>query len=107
MKRVRQKRRGTVMKNGSLRYLTIGFLLLGIVWVEGCSEMSPTQQRVLSGGALGAAGGAAIGAMAGNAGMGALIGAGVGAGGGYLYDRHQQAKETAYQQGYQQGRQSQ
>jgi osmotically inducible lipoprotein OsmB len=48
----------------------------------GCSNMSPTEQRVLSGAAIGTIGGAAIGG-----GRGALIGAGVGALGGYLFDR--------------------
>jgi hypothetical protein len=47
--------------------------------------MSSTQQRTLSGGAIGAAGGAAIGALSGgSAGMGALIGGAAGAGTGYL-----------------------
>ncbi|MDY0873868.1 YMGG-like glycine zipper-containing protein [Dongia rigui] len=50
-----------------------------------CSNMSSTQQRTLSGGAIGAAGGAAIGALSGgSAGMGALIGGAAGAGTGYL-----------------------
>ena len=53
-----------------------------------CSNMTPTQQRALSGTAGGAAGGALIGAIAGNAGMGAAIGAGAGLAGGLLYDYH-------------------
>ena len=39
----------------------------------GCSDMTPTQQRALSGTAIGAGGGAIIGAIAGNAGLGAGI----------------------------------
>ena len=70
----------------------------------GCAEMTPTEQRVLGGGAMGAAGGALFGAMAGNAGMGAAIGGGVGLVGGYLYDQHKQTEENAYQRGYEQGR---
>jgi osmotically inducible lipoprotein OsmB len=50
-----------------------------------CSNMSQTQQKTLSGGAIGAAGGAAIGALSGgSAGLGALIGGAAGAGTGYL-----------------------
>lgn len=66
-----------------------------------CAGMTPTQQRALSGGAMGAAGGAVIGAIAGNAGMGAAIGAGAGVLGGLAVDQHEQAKQRAYDQGYQ------
>ncbi len=55
----------------------------------GCSNMSSSEQRVLSGSAIGAVGGAAIGAISGNAGAGALIGAGAGAIGGAIYDSSQ------------------
>lgn len=71
----------------------------------GCAGMTDTQQRTLSGAAIGTAGGAAIGAMSGNAGWGAAIGAAAGAGGGYLYDRNQKAKEDAYRKGYEEGKQ--
>jgi len=62
---------------------------IALLSLVGCSNMSPTEQRVLSGAAIGAASGAAIGAIAGShgAGAGALIGAGVGAVGGLIYDR--------------------
>jgi osmotically inducible lipoprotein OsmB len=72
----------------------------------GCADMTPTQQRTLTGGAVGTAGGAVICAIAGNAGLGALIGAGVGTAGGYLYGRSKDNEQRAYQQGYQQGRAS-
>ena len=52
-----------------------------------CAGMTYTEQRLLTGGALGAAGGAAIGAAAGSPGTGAAIGAGAGAVGGYLIDK--------------------
>jgi len=48
------------------------------VFTLGCAGMTPTQQRALSGGAIGAAGGAAIGAIAGNALIGAAVGGPVG-----------------------------
>ena len=54
----------------------------------GCSSMSPTAQRTLSGGAIGAGTGAAIGAIAGNAGAGAAIGGGAGIVGGLLFDQY-------------------
>lgn len=54
--------------------------LLVAASTAGCSNLTNTQQRALSGGAIGAAGGAAIGAIAGgNPLTGALIGGGGGA----------------------------
>src|SRR3954466_3030136 len=81
--------------------ISTAVILLGLA---GCSDMTSTQQRTMTGGLGGAAGGAVIGAMAGNAGMGALIGAGAGAAGGYLYDRHKQTEQQAYNRGVQTGR---
>jgi len=49
-----------------------------------CSNMSNTQQRALSGGAIGAAGGAGIGLLTGAPVAGALIGGAAGAGIGVL-----------------------
>jgi osmotically inducible lipoprotein OsmB len=64
------------------------FLLLFVL--AGCAGMSTTQQRTLSGAAIGAGGGALIGGIAGGSpGVGAAVGAGAGALGGYLYDRSQ------------------
>jgi hypothetical protein len=60
--------------------------------LAGCAGMTDTQQRTLSGAAIGAAGGAAIGSISGDAGWGAVIGAGTGAAAGYLYDRNQKSK---------------
>ena len=54
----------------------------------GCAGMSTTEQRTLSGAAIGAVGGAAVGALSGGrAGTGAAVGAAIGAGAGYLYDQ--------------------
>jgi len=60
--------------------------------LAGCSGMSNTQQRVLSGGAIGAGSGAAIGAIAGAPGLGAAIGGGAGLLGGLLYDQSQKSQ---------------
>ena len=67
-------------------------LLLVALLVGGCSGMSTTQQRVLSGGAVGAGSGALIGWAAGCAGCGAAIGAGAGAVGGYVYDQYEKSQ---------------
>ncbi len=67
-------------------------ILAAALLFGGCSGMSYTEQRVLSGGAIGAAGGAAIGAAAGSAGTGAAIGGGAGLLGGYIYDQYQKSQ---------------
>jgi hypothetical protein len=58
----------------------------------GCSGMSATQERVLSGGAIGATGGAIIGAAAGSPAVGAAIGGGAGLLGGFIYDQFQKSR---------------
>jgi osmotically inducible lipoprotein OsmB len=67
-------------------------LLLVCFLAVGCSGMSYTTQRTLSGGAIGAASGAAIGAIAGSPGTGAAIGAGAGALGGLIYDQYKKSR---------------
>ena len=57
--------------------------------LTGCTGLSDTQQRALTGTGIGAAGGAVLGAIGGNAGLGAAVGAGAGLLGGYLYDQHE------------------
>ena len=72
-----------------MKKLTRVIPIIAIVSLVGCDNMTPRDQRILSGAAIGAVGGAAIGGIAGGgrgAGTGALIGAGVGAVGGALYD---------------------
>ncbi len=75
------------------------FLLVFCIGLSGCTGLSQTQQRSLTGGAGGAATGAVIGAIAGNAAMGAAIGGAVGVAGGYLYGKHKESEQRAYQQG--------
>ncbi len=60
--------------------------------LAGCSGMTPTEQRVLSGGAMGAAGGALIGAAAGSPAIGAAVGGGAGLLGGLAYDQYQKSQ---------------
>lgn len=59
-----------------------------VAFLAGCSGMSNTQQKMLSGGAIGAAAGAGITAIAGgNPIWGAIGGAAVGTAGGYLMSK--------------------
>ena len=76
-----------------MKKITITTILVITLALCGCSGMSDTEQRTLSGAAIGAGAGTAIGAVSGNTGLGAVIGTGVGAAGGYLYDQHQKSKE--------------
>jgi uncharacterized protein YcfJ len=62
--------------------------------------MTDTQQRTLSGAAIGTAAGGVIGAISGNTGMGLAIGAAAGAGSGYLYGKHKESESAAYKKGY-------
>jgi uncharacterized membrane protein len=57
--------------------------------IIGCAGMSDTQQRTVSGAAIGAAAGAVVGGDTSTA----LIGAGVGAASGYIYDQHKKKSE--------------
>jgi osmotically inducible lipoprotein OsmB len=69
-----------------------GLVLIICILAAGCSGMSYTAQRTVTGGAVGAASGAAIGAIAGNAGAGAAIGGGAGLLGGYAYDQYKKSR---------------
>lgn len=58
-----------------------------------CTNMSKTEQGIVSGGALGALGGAGIAAIAGGSGtIGALVGAGAGAIGGGIIGYNEEHK---------------
>jgi osmotically inducible lipoprotein OsmB len=83
------RRRRWAIRRVKMKVLTS---LLAIVLIAGllvgCAGMSTQQQRVLSGGAIGAGAGAALGAVTGGSVVGgAAIGAAGGAVGGYIYDR--------------------
>jgi osmotically inducible lipoprotein OsmB len=63
-------------------------LVVAVFALIGCANMTPTQQRALSGGAIGAAGGAALGAITGGSpALGAVVGGGAGAAAGALMGR--------------------
>jgi uncharacterized membrane protein len=60
--------------------------------LAGCANMSSTEQRSLSGAAIGTAAGALVGELAtGQPLHGAAIGAAAGALGGWLYDHHEKS----------------
>jgi hypothetical protein len=77
---------------------------LAVSLLAGCSDLSTTQQRALTGTVGGAGIGAIAGAIGGNAGLGAIVGAGAGLAGGLIYDKVKRDEQTAYQQGYTAGR---
>lgn len=62
--------------------------LLPILALGACAELTPTQQRTLSGGAIGAGVGAVGTVITGGCvACGAAVGGTVGAAGGYVYDK--------------------
>ena len=71
---------------------TIALVVVVVLLVGSCSGMSNTQQRVLTGGAVGAGSGALIGWAAGCPGCGAAIGGGAGLVGGYIYDQYEKSR---------------
>lgn len=75
------------------KILAAAVMALMLAGGAGCTNMSPTQQGVTSGAALGALGGAGIAAIAGgSAGWGALAGAGAGALAGGIIGNQQQRR---------------
>jgi hypothetical protein len=89
-----------------MKHLATSALLAAAIALSGCAGQTPTQQRVLSGAAIGGLGGTAIGAIAGNAGLGAAIGVAAGATGGFIFDQHKQAEMRSYDRGFQSGMQA-
>jgi len=70
--------------------LMTGFagLLVAVTLMSGCENLDSTEQRMLSGGAIGAATGAVGTALTGGCvACGAAIGGAVGAGAGYVIDK--------------------
>ncbi|MFA5110966.1 MAG: YMGG-like glycine zipper-containing protein, partial [Desulfobaccales bacterium] len=66
-------------------------IIVAVLLAGGCSGMSTTTQRTLSGGAIGAGSGALIGWAAGCPACGAAIGGGAGLAGGYIYDQYEKS----------------
>ena len=75
----------------------IPLALVSLVAISGCSNMDTTQQRTLSGGAIGATAGAVGAAIFhSNPIWGAVGGAAVGAASGYVYDMYEKEKQSEY-----------
>lgn len=76
------------MVHTAMRRISLSLVAIALLMLSGCAGMSRTEQRVLSGGAIGAGIGAVGTAVTGGCvACGAAIGGAVGAGSGYLYDR--------------------
>ena len=80
----------------------LALLVCGLM-VVGCSNMSNTQQRALSGTAIGAGGGAVLGAIGGNAALGAVAGAAAGLAGGLIYQLGEEERAVRLSAGIQCG----
>jgi osmotically inducible lipoprotein OsmB len=74
----------TPQKEMSMRIPTVAVLAVMAFGTTACSGMNNQQQRMLSGGAIGAAGGAVIGSLTGSWVAGALVGGAGGAAVGAL-----------------------
>jgi len=85
------------------RNLVLACGLAGTLAVAGCAGMSDTEQRTLTGGAIGTAAGVAVGAITGEWAW-AAGGAAIGAAAGYIYDQQKQKEKRAYDQGVQEGK---
>jgi hypothetical protein len=76
-----------------MKKILLALPLVAALTLTGCSNMSTEQQRMLSGGGIGAAAGAGITALAhGNPIWGAIGGAAIGTLGGYVYNKHEQGQ---------------
>jgi osmotically inducible lipoprotein OsmB len=85
---------------------TIVMLLVACFALAGCSGLTDTQQRAVTGTGIGAAGGAVLGAIGGNAALGAVAGAAAGLAGGLIFDSVKKNEQASYNQGYAAGRTS-
>ena len=75
----------------TLKFIVVVLLLASLI--AGCSGLSTREQRVLSGGAIGAGTGAAISIIGGGSiAAGSAIGAAAGALGGFIYDESQRRR---------------
>ncbi len=88
-----------------MRKIFVALLLAGSL--GGCTGMSDTQQRGLTGTVGGAGVGAILGAIGGNAGLGAAAGAAAGLAGGLVYDQVKKNEAQSYRDGYNAGKSSQ
>jgi hypothetical protein len=81
---------------------TLGSTLVLAAALAGCSGMSTTEQRTLSGAGIGTAAGVVVGAATGEWAW-AAGGAAIGAASGYIYDQEKKKQEAAQQKAYNEG----
>jgi hypothetical protein len=93
-------RHRSAARNGKIEMKLAIAILLCVLTLGGCSNLSPSQNTLLGGTAAGATGGAVLGAIAGNAGLGTLIGAGAGLLGGAIYNHVRDSEQQSYNRGY-------
>jgi osmotically inducible lipoprotein OsmB len=75
------------------KIMNLALLVSLVAFSTGCASMTPTEQRLLSGGAIGAGAGAAIGAATGGSpAVGAAVGGAAGVVGGALVDQYQKSQ---------------
>jgi hypothetical protein len=86
------------------RSLILGTALASALALGGCSSMSQTEQRTLSGAGIGTVAGVAVGAITGEWAW-AAGGAAIGAATGYIYDQDKKKQQAIYEQGVQAGKQ--
>jgi hypothetical protein len=73
-----------------MKHIAVVLLVLALVSTFGCSGMTSTQQKTLSGAGIGAGGGAVLGAVSGGSPVvGAVVGSGIGAITGYILGESQ------------------
>lgn len=83
-------------------------ITVATIAIAGCSNMSNTEQRTLSGAGIGAAAGAVGTAIFhGNPIWGAVGGAAIGAASGYAYDAYKKNQAAEYNAGYSAGKNNQ
>lgn len=81
-------------------------LPVALLTLAGCADMTNTQQRALSGTAIGAGTGAVVGAIAGSTGLGLAIGAGAGLVGGLVVDKIEKDRQASFDRGFAAGQAS-
>jgi hypothetical protein len=84
-------------------------LTLPLLALAACGNLqpvtiTPNEERLAAGVAVGALGGLALGSLGAEAGVGALVGAGVGLAGSAIYNHYLQHQRETYQAGYRAGR---
>jgi uncharacterized membrane protein len=91
---INQEKEKSIPRRSEMRK-TVILVLVAALFVASCagnSSISNSAQRILGGGAIGAASGAIIGTAAGNTAAGAAIGAGTGLIAGTIYDTYEKSQ---------------